>query len=96
MSDVEVSRTESLSREDAARRLSELAAALADGEKFEVALGASKVKMHVPDQVRCEVEIEIEGTEVELEIELTWNTAAPARRRSPRTTAKRGNGQSSG
>lgn len=74
MSDVEVSRTESLSRHEAARRLAALAAALADGGRVEVALGSSVVTLHVPDHVRCEVEIEVDGAEVELELELTWST----------------------
>ncbi|MBP2368586.1 amphi-Trp domain-containing protein [Pseudonocardia parietis] len=82
MPDVEVSRTETLSRQEAARRLAALAAALADSGRAEVALGASTLVLHVPDQVRCEVEVEVEGDEVELEIELTWSTA-PAPAQSP-------------
>jgi amphi-Trp domain-containing protein len=77
VSDVEVSRTESLSRHEAARRLSALAAALADGGRVEVDLGASKLTLHVPDQVECEVEVEVDGDEVELEVELKWSTAPP-------------------
>ena len=77
MSDVEVSRTESLTRHEAARRLSALAAALADGGRVVVELGASKLTLHVPDHVECEVEVEVDGDEVELE--LKWSTApAPA------------------
>lgn len=75
MSDVEVSRTESLTRHEAARRLAALATALADGGRVEVDLGASKLTLHVPDQVRCEVEVEVDGDEVELELELKWSTA---------------------
>ena len=81
MSDVEISRTESLSRHEAARRLSALAAALDDGGHVRVELGASTVKLHVPDQVRCEYEVEVDGDEVDLELELKWSTAraqAPA------------------
>jgi len=76
MSDLEVSRTESLSRREAARRLAELAEALADGGRVEMALGASRLKLHVPDQIRCEIEFEIDGDEIELELELKWSTAA--------------------
>lgn len=75
MSDVEVSRTETLSRNEAARRLAALAAALAEGGNVEMELGASKLKLHVPDHVRCEVELEVDGDEVELELELKWSTA---------------------
>jgi amphi-Trp domain-containing protein len=102
VSDVEVSRTESLTRHEAARRLSTLAAALADGGDVEVELGASTLKLHVPDHVRCEVEVEVDGDEVELEVELKWSTspdpappdsasAKPAHTR----TAKRAAGASS-
>jgi amphi-Trp domain-containing protein len=82
MSDVEVSRTESLSRHEAARLLSTMAAALADGGHVEVELGASTLKLHVPEHVRCEVEVEVDGDEVELEVELKWSTStesAPAK-----------------
>jgi amphi-Trp domain-containing protein len=75
VSDVEFSRTESLSRHEAARRLAALATALADGGRVEVELGASTLTLHVPDQVRCEVEMEVDGDEVELELELKWSTA---------------------
>ncbi|MDT7574653.1 MAG: hypothetical protein QOH17_986 [Pseudonocardiales bacterium] len=79
MSDVEVSRAESLSRTEAARRLAALADALADGGRVEMELGASKVKLHVPEQIRCEIEVEIDGEEIELELELKWSVApAPA------------------
>ena len=72
MSDVEVSRAESLSRREAARRLPTLAEALADGGRVEVEPGATRLKLHVPDQVRCEIEVEIDGEEIELELELKW------------------------
>lgn len=72
MSTLEVTREELLTREEAARRLSALAAALADGEKVLVPLGGSNVRMHVPDHVRCEIELEVDGDEVELEVELKW------------------------
>jgi amphi-Trp domain-containing protein len=79
VSDVEVKRTESLTRQQAAERLSAMATALADGGHVKVQLGASTLKLHVPDHVRCEVEVEVDGDEVELELELKWSTApAPA------------------
>jgi amphi-Trp domain-containing protein len=78
VSDVEVSRTESLTRHEAARRLSALATALAAGGRVKVELGASTLTLHVPDHVECEVEVEVDGDEVELELELKWSTAAAA------------------
>jgi amphi-Trp domain-containing protein len=76
VSDVEITRTETLTRQEAARRLAALASALADGGDVEMALGSSAVTLRVPDQLRCEVEIEVDGAEVGLEVELTWRTAA--------------------
>lgn len=83
MSDVEISRTESLTRHQAAKRLAALAAALGDDGHVEVELGASTVKLHVPDHVRCEVEVEVDGDEVEFEVELKWSTAASAPASTP-------------
>jgi len=98
MSDVEVKHEETLTRDEAARRLAALAAALSDGDDVELALGASTVKVHVPDEVRVEVELEIDGDEVELEVELKWSTgkpkrsstAAPVRRATKSTRRARG------
>jgi amphi-Trp domain-containing protein len=102
MSDVEVSRTESLTRNEAAHLLSTMAAALVADGHVEVELGASTLKLHVPEHVRCEVEVEVDGDEVELEVELKWSTsteststesapAKPARtrtaKRAPQTSA---------
>jgi amphi-Trp domain-containing protein len=90
VSDVEVSRTESLTRQQAAERLSAIATALADGGHIKVQLGASTLKLHVPDHVRCEVEVEVDGDEVELELELKWSTApAPAQTAAPSAPAAR-------
>jgi amphi-Trp domain-containing protein len=87
MSDVEFSRKQTLTRHEAADRLSALAAALADRGDVEVELGASTLKLRVPDHVRCEVEVEVDGDEVELEVEFTWSTAdSHSHRRSPRRT----------
>lgn len=87
MSDVEVKRTETLTRHEAAGRLAALAAALAEGGRVEVALGDSVLKLHVPEHVRCEVELEVDGDEVELELEMKWSTdhqdAPPARAAEP-------------
>ena len=89
MSDIEVSRTESLTRHEAAGWLSTLAAALDEDGHVKVELGASTLKLHVPDDVRCEVEVEVDGDEIELEVELKWSTAAtspPAKSTATRTT----------
>jgi amphi-Trp domain-containing protein len=98
VSDVELKRTESLTRHDAARRLAALAEALSGGGRVEMALGASTLTLHVPDHVRCEVEVEVDGEEVELEVELKWSTAtAPADPPAPtRGAAKPRAGRRSG
>jgi amphi-Trp domain-containing protein len=90
MSDVEISRKESLTRHEAARRLSALADAFATGGGVELELGASTVKLHVPDHVRCEVEVEVDGDEVELEVEFKWSTATPEPAEAPPEHARAG------
>jgi amphi-Trp domain-containing protein len=78
MSDIEFSRSQSLSRADAAKLFTALAEALGGGESdVELYLGDAKLKLRVPDKVRVEVEVEVERDEVELEIELKWSFAAP-------------------
>ncbi|HYJ54555.1 MAG TPA: amphi-Trp domain-containing protein [Mycobacterium sp.] len=81
MSDIEVKREDTLTRAEAAQRLAALAEGLSNGGTVEFALGASTVKVHVPDELRCEVEIEIDGDEVEFEVELKWTTRKPATRK---------------
>jgi amphi-Trp domain-containing protein len=98
MSDMEVTREELLTRAEAAERLATLAAALAGGEKVAIALGATRLEVHVPDQVRCEIELEVDGDEVELEVELRWSLGGrpakgtPAAARVSRPGGRRGRG----
>ena len=40
--------------------------------------GSSTVELEVPDSVRCEAEVEVDGDEIELEFELKWSTAPAA------------------
>ena len=78
MSDVKVERKESVSREDAAEWLTLLSAAFAKGKHVELPFGPGSVTLHVPDMVRAEFEVEVEGDEVELEVEFKWSMARPA------------------
>lgn len=81
MSDMKVEWKESLTRQQAAERLSALASALAEGGQLELDLGGATVSLRVPDSVRSEFEMEVDGNELELELELKWSTAraeAPA------------------
>ena len=79
MSDVEVTYTQSLTREETARWLSTLAAALADEGEVDLQLGPTRMKVRVPVDVYGKIEVEIDHDEVEFEVELTWSTAAPVR-----------------
>ena len=81
MSDMKVEWKESLTRQQAAERLSALASALAEGGQLELDLGGATVSLRVPDSVRSEFEMEVDGNELELELELKWSTGraeAPA------------------
>jgi amphi-Trp domain-containing protein len=84
MSDIEFSRSQSLSRADAAKLFAALAESLGGGESdVELHLGDTKIKLRVPDKVRTEVEVEVERDEVELEIELKWSFGGHASSRKP-------------
>jgi amphi-Trp domain-containing protein len=78
MSDIEFSRSQSLSRADAAKLFAALAESLGGGESdVQLHLGDTKIKLRVPDKVHAEVEVEVERDEVELEIELKWSFGTP-------------------
>ena len=65
---------ESMSRDEAAERLAQIADALARGGEFELERGGEKVQLDVPDQVALELEVEIKDGETELEVEIKWPT----------------------
>jgi amphi-Trp domain-containing protein len=69
---IEISEKEQLSREEAAARLHALADALARHNEVEFERGGLRFKVHVPDEVKLKLELEIGDDERELEIELTW------------------------
>jgi amphi-Trp domain-containing protein len=75
MSDMKVELKESLTRQQAADKLSTLARALAEGGKVDLELGDTTMSLRVPDEVRSEFEVEVDGDEFELELELKWSTA---------------------
>lgn len=75
MADMKVELKQSLTRQQAADRLSALARALAEGGKVDLELGETSVTLRVPEEVRTEFEVEVEGDELELELELKWSTA---------------------
>ncbi len=47
------------------------------GSDVDLPFGAGEVSLHIPDQVRAEFEVEVDGTEVEVELEFKWSTARP-------------------
>ncbi|MCK6091561.1 amphi-Trp domain-containing protein [Micrococcus sp. HG099] len=65
--------TETMTREQAAARLRELADQLSRQNEVRIEHAGRDVVVTVPDQVELEVELEIEeGGESELEISLSW------------------------
>jgi amphi-Trp domain-containing protein len=75
MSDMKVELKQSLTRQQAADKLSALARALTEGGKVDLDLGEATVTLRVPDELRTEFEVEVEGDELELELEFKWSTA---------------------
>lgn len=67
----EMDETRTMTREEAATRLRDLADSLARHNSVEFARGGGRVTVAVPDEVRLKVEVEL-GEDNEIEIELTW------------------------
>ncbi|WP_051683816.1 amphi-Trp domain-containing protein [Blastococcus sp. URHD0036] len=78
MSDVKVKQKQSLSRQEVARLLVELAEGLSGDGKVTVQLGNSTLELKVAEQLRCELEVVVDGDEIELELELKWSTSGRA------------------
>ena len=68
---LEIEQSETLRREELAKRLHALADALARHNNIEFDRGGAHFRLKVPDEVRVKVELEVDD-ETELEIELTW------------------------
>jgi amphi-Trp domain-containing protein len=78
MPDVELERTQALSREEAGRRLIAIGTALVEGAESKLEMDGDSLSFTVADQVRWEFELEVDGNETELEIELKWSDAPAA------------------
>jgi len=78
MSDVKVERKVSLTRSEAAHWLTDIAKSLSGDGKVSIQLADSTVEMDVPDHVRCEAEVGVDGDEVEFEFEMKYSMSAPA------------------
>jgi amphi-Trp domain-containing protein len=72
MSDMKVEFEQTISRDEVAAWLSQLARVFAGDDDAGVPIGPGTVKLHVAGSVRAEVEVEVEHDEVEVEIGFTW------------------------
>lgn len=69
----EVEREETVTRKELATRLRRLANMLSkDDEEISFERDGMHFSVHVPEEVRLKVELEVESDERELEIELKW------------------------
>ena len=69
---LEIEQKETLTREDAAKRLHAIADMLARQNDVEFERDGMRFNVHVADEVQLKVELEVETDERELEIELKW------------------------
>ncbi len=72
MSDGKLEQKITLSRQEAARWLADLAKAMADGGAVDLALVGPTVTLTLPDEFQCELELEPYGDKIEVEIEFSW------------------------
>jgi amphi-Trp domain-containing protein len=87
VSDLEIERKESLSRQEAAKRLMVIAEAVAGGEEVELDLGGTSLSLRVADDVRIEVEVEVDGDEYELELGMVTSVRCLAGAAGPTPSA---------
>ena len=73
MSKDEIEQEATLSRQEAARWLADLAKAIGEGGTMEISLSGSPVTLELGDEFECELEVEPHSDEVELEIEFKWS-----------------------
>ena len=74
MKDLKFEQKDSLSRLEAADRLSALADALRHGGNAELDLGPGTLSLRIPEELRSEIEIEVGDGQIEIEVELKWPT----------------------
>ena len=86
MSDVKVEHKVAMTRAEAAQWFADMGKSLSGEGIVSLRLAESTVELKVPENVRFEAEVVVDGDEVELEIELTWSTA----RTPSRSAAKAG------
>jgi len=88
MSDLKVEYEQTISREEAVARLSQLASAFSGDHDAQFPIGRGTVKLDVPGSLRAELEVEVEDDKVEIEIESPGRcrVATASSWRSPRVT----------
>ena len=69
---LEIEQKETLSREEAAARMHEIADMLARNNEIEFERAGTRIVVKGPDEVHFKLELEVETDERELEIELKW------------------------
>jgi amphi-Trp domain-containing protein len=70
--ELELKEKSTMSRENAAARLHEIADELASGNDIILERGEARFVAKVPDEVALKIEFEVKDDETEFEIELTW------------------------
>jgi amphi-Trp domain-containing protein len=70
--ELELTEKSTLSREEAAARLHQIADELASGNDIVLERNEARFVAKVPDEVALKIEFEMEDDETEFEIELTW------------------------
>lgn len=77
MSDVKLEQKQALSRKEAAVWLHALSRAFDRGGEAELPMpGGATIEFRLPDQVRAEFEVEVNGDEIEVEVEFSWSTSS--------------------
>jgi amphi-Trp domain-containing protein len=75
MSDVKVEHKVVMTRAELAEWIADVGKALSGEGTVSIRLADTTVDVKVPEQVRMEAELEVEGDEVERELELKWSTS---------------------
>ena len=69
---IEITEKRSMKREEAAKRLHELADSLARHNALVEVQGGTQINVRVPDTVAVDLELEVESDESSIEIEISW------------------------
>jgi amphi-Trp domain-containing protein len=87
MPDVKVERKSGMTRAEVAEWIADVGKALSGEGTVSIRLADTTVDVKVPEHVRFEAELEVDGDEVELEIELKWSTARTVARAAGKSSA---------